>query len=96
MSSNIRISSLTMEHTFKAYNIYLSNYRTQNLITDSFNKITSYSLISIRLATVKTNGSVKAYITVGIDASFLTADIPVWFTGLINSTDITLPKSRTY
>jgi len=42
-----------MEHTFTAYNMYSLNYRTKNLITDGFNKITSYTLISIRLTNVK-------------------------------------------
>jgi hypothetical protein len=60
-----------MEHTFKAYNMYSLNYRTNNLITDGFNKITSYTLFSIRLTTVKMKRYVKVYWTVGIDDSFL-------------------------
>jgi len=60
-----------MEHTFKAYNMYSLYYRTKNLITNSFNKITSYTLISIRLTTVKMKRHVKAYFTVGTDDSFV-------------------------
>ena len=65
------MSSFIMEHIFKAYNTYSLNYRTKNLITDGSNKITSYSLISIRLTTVKMKRHVKAYCTVGTDSSFL-------------------------
>jgi len=60
-----------MEHTFKAYNMYSLNYRTNNLITDGFNQITSYTLFSIRLTTVKMKRYVKVYWRVGIDDSFL-------------------------
>jgi hypothetical protein len=60
-----------MENTFKAYNMYSLNYRTKNLITNGFNKITSYTLISIRLTTVKMKMHCKAYCTVGTDDSFL-------------------------
>jgi len=59
-----------MEHTLKAYNIYSLNYRTKNLITDGFNKITSYTLISTRLTTVKMKRHVKACFTAGTDDSF--------------------------
>jgi hypothetical protein len=60
-----------MDHTFKAYNMYSLNCRTKNLITDGFNKTTSYTLISIRLTTVKMKRHVKAYCTVGTDDSLL-------------------------
>jgi hypothetical protein len=69
-----------MEHTFKAYNMYTLNYRTKNLTTDGFNKITSYNLTSIRLITVQMKRRVKAYFTVGTDDSFFIADITIWFT----------------
>jgi hypothetical protein len=69
-----------MEDTFKAYNMYTLNYRTKNLTTDGFNKITSYTFISIRLTTVKMKRHVKAYFIVGTDDSFFIADIIIWFT----------------
>jgi hypothetical protein len=53
--------SFIMENIFKAYNMYSLNYRTKNLITNGFNKITSYTLISIRLTTVKMKRHCKAY-----------------------------------
>jgi len=49
--------------------MYSLNYRTKNLITDGFNKITSYTLISIMLTTVKMKRHVKACFTAGTDGS---------------------------
>jgi len=50
--------------------MYSLNYRTKNFITDGFNKITSYTLISIRLTNVKMKRHVKACFIAGTDDSF--------------------------
>lgn len=61
------MSSLIMEHTFKAYNMCTLNYRTKNLTTDCFNKIISYKGMPRHISQLE------------LMILFFIADITIWF-----------------